>query len=67
MDAKYSIKKSNLVFLFEHYINIIKTNEEYVSSQQTATSATDMIKLCKEAIAKYDEFHTLDSDNFKSQ
>lgn len=61
----YDIKKTGIVFLFNHYISMMLENSEYINSQQRATTTTDMIKLCEEAIEKYDEFHELDHDNSK--
>lgn len=64
-DVSQAIKKKNLIFLFNHYISIIKDNEEYINSQVRTTNATDMIRLCNEAIELYDEFYLLDGDNSK--
>lgn len=59
------IKKNNIIYLFNHYITVIKDNEEYINSQQCATTTTDMIVLCKQAINQYDEFQRIDADNSK--
>ena len=59
------IKKRNIVFLFEHYIDIIENTSEYINTQQSATTADAMVALCKSAIAEYDTFHAIDDDNAK--
>lgn len=64
-DVIYNIKKSNMILLFQHYSSLISINSDYINSQQQATTSTDMINLCNEAIFKYDEFHKLDADNSK--
>ena len=64
-DASRVTKKKNLIFLFEHYVDIIKDNEDYINSQVRTTSAVEMIRLCNEAVELYDEFYLLDGDNSK--
>lgn len=58
-------KKKNLVFLFKHYVDIIKDNEDYINSQVRTTSTVEMIRLCNEAVELYDDFYLLDGDNSK--
>ncbi len=64
-DASRVTKKKNLIFLFKHYVDIIKDNEDYINSQVRTTSAVEMIRLCNEAVELYDEFYLLDGDNSK--
>lgn len=63
--APEKIKKTNTLFLF-HYYRVMIQNSSYSNWINSSTSGPEhLIKLCDEAIEKYDEFLELDKDNSK--
>lgn len=60
-----NIKRKNIQFLFNHYIEIIQTNSTTLDSKLEHTTSVQLTELCHEGIAKYDDFFELDNDNSK--
>ncbi len=59
------IKKKNIIFLFNHYKNLIELNKDKFIIVKPSTDSEHLINLCNEAIYNYDEFYSLDNDNSK--